>query len=311
MKLFLIVLTAACSVAFLHVPADTGRAKLPEALRIDTLLTYLRQPSDRHILVAAHRADWRNFPENSLEAVTSCVQMGVDIVEIDVQKTKAGQLVVMHDKTVDRTTNGSGKIADLTWAGIRGLYLKNAYGFVTKYKVPLLEQVLLAVKGRALLFIDKAYRYIPEVYGLVEKTGTQKEALFEGTATLQELRSDYPDYAGKINYMPRLNGEKKNVETLNYINDYVNARDLVATFILSYTGENSPGVYYGAEIRKKQVSVMANALWPETSAAHDDDRSVTDPEAGWGWLIRHGANIICTDRPQLLLDYLKSRQQHD
>lgn len=279
--------------------------------RIDTLNSYLNQPDDKHILVAAHRADWRNFPENSLEAVKSCLQMGVDIVEIDVQKTKDGALIIMHDKTLDRTSNGSGLIESFTLAEIQKMYLKNAYGTLTKYRIPLLEDVLQAVKGRSLLFIDKAYKFIPDVYKIIEKTGTFKEALFEGKATLAELKLEYPEYAGKIRYMPRLNGDKKNTKTLNYLNDFVNAKDLVASFILTFEDDKSPGMYYAGEIRKRGISVMAVPLWPESSGGHDDDFSVEDAAGGWGWLINHGANILCTDRPQLLINYLRSNKLHN
>ena len=50
------------------------------------------------VIVVAHRGDWRNFPENSLEAIDNAVRMGVDIVELDVKKTKDGELILMHDR---------------------------------------------------------------------------------------------------------------------------------------------------------------------------------------------------------------------
>ena len=58
------------------------------------------------ILVVSHRADWRNAPENSLQGIQNCIDMGVDMVEIDLKRTKDGHLVVMHDKTINRTMNG-------------------------------------------------------------------------------------------------------------------------------------------------------------------------------------------------------------
>ena len=65
------------------------------------------------VIVASHRGDWRNFPENSLEAIDNAIKMGVDIVELDVQRTKDGQLILMHDATLNRTTTGKGAI--LRW----------------------------------------------------------------------------------------------------------------------------------------------------------------------------------------------------
>ena len=62
--------------------------------RTDKLLRELRNPKSEYVFVVAHRADWRNFPENSLEAIESAIQMGVDIVELDIHRTADGELVV-------------------------------------------------------------------------------------------------------------------------------------------------------------------------------------------------------------------------
>ena len=60
------------------------------------------------ILVVSHRADWRNAPENSLQAIQNCIDMGVDMVEVDLKKTKDGHLILMHDRLINRTMNGKG-----------------------------------------------------------------------------------------------------------------------------------------------------------------------------------------------------------
>lgn len=66
----------------------------------------LLQEGNNSVLVVSHRADWRNAPENSLQAIRNCIEMGVDMVEIDLKKTKDGHLILMHDKTIDRTKIG-------------------------------------------------------------------------------------------------------------------------------------------------------------------------------------------------------------
>src|SRR3712207_3114810 len=76
-------------------------------------------PTSRKVLVAAHRANWDAAPENSLPAIQSCIDNGVDIVEIDNKMTKDGHLIIMHDQTIDRTTNGKGKVADYSLAEIK------------------------------------------------------------------------------------------------------------------------------------------------------------------------------------------------
>lgn len=69
----------------------------------------------------AHRADNRSAPENTIPSILSAVEKGAHQIEIDVQFSKDKKLVIMHDDTVDRTTNGSGKVADLTFDELRKL----------------------------------------------------------------------------------------------------------------------------------------------------------------------------------------------
>ena len=75
-------------------------------------------PDSKDELVVSHRGDWRNACENSVEAVRNASRMGVDIVEIDLGRTKDGELIVMHDDKVDRTTTGKGFGKDLSLADI-------------------------------------------------------------------------------------------------------------------------------------------------------------------------------------------------
>ena len=76
----------------------------------------------KYVTVVAHRGDWRNSPENSIQAFKSCIEMGVDMIEIDVRKTKDNELVIIHDATVDRTTNGTGAVKDMTLAEMDAIW---------------------------------------------------------------------------------------------------------------------------------------------------------------------------------------------
>jgi glycerophosphoryl diester phosphodiesterase len=75
--------------------------------------------------VAAHRGGARLWPENSLTAFRGAIGLGVDLVELDVHQTRDGEVVVVHDPTLERTTTGRGAVRDLSWSelatvGIRG-----------------------------------------------------------------------------------------------------------------------------------------------------------------------------------------------
>ena len=85
------------------------------------------------ILVAAHRGDWKNFPENSIEGVKSCIDRGVDIIEIDVHKTKDGHFILMHDESVRRTTNGRKRVSKYLLKDIINLHLINRRHVIHKH----------------------------------------------------------------------------------------------------------------------------------------------------------------------------------
>lgn len=103
-------------------------------------------------LVIAHRGASFYAPENTIVAYEKAVKMEADAIEIDVHKSKDGELIVCHDEKVDRTTNGKGYIKDLTVKEIKKLDAGN--WFDEKYstaKIPLLEEVLQFVKKENIL----------------------------------------------------------------------------------------------------------------------------------------------------------------
>lgn len=113
----------------------------------------------RRVQVIAHRGGRSYAPENTLAAFRQAIQMRVDGLEFDVQMTKDGTLVVMHDDTVDRTTNGTGRVADLTLDAIRRLDAGQGE------KVPTLQEVLdLAKSNGANIFPEiKSARLYPGI----------------------------------------------------------------------------------------------------------------------------------------------------
>ena len=111
-------------------------------ISLDSIVNLYKNPSDQYVMVIAHRGDWRNFPENSIEAIRSAIKLGVDMVEIDIRKTKDGNLILMHDETVDRTTNGIGKVSEMTFSEIEELRLMSGVGVPTDFKIPTLNEAL-------------------------------------------------------------------------------------------------------------------------------------------------------------------------
>lgn len=261
------------------------------------------------VLVASHRGDWRNFPENSLEAIDNAIKMGVDIVELDVQRTKDGQLILMHDQTLNRTTTGKGAIADTTLAYIKTLKLRNGCAIRTIHDVPTLEEALLRAKGKVMLNLDKADRYFEQVYELMQKTGTTKQIVMKGTTSAEKVKELYGDYLKDVIYMPIVNLDNKNAE--EQIEKFISDMHPVA-FELLFKEDSNPLPKKLKETMHGRSLIWYNTLWDTMAGGHDDDASLQDFDNGYGYLIDVlGARLIQTDRPQFLLDYLRSRNLHD
>jgi glycerophosphoryl diester phosphodiesterase len=93
-------------------------------------------------LVAAHRGGAALWPENSLLAFRSALALGVDALEFDLHLTADGEVVVLHDPTLDRTSTGNGSVRDLKLANLADIRLKTREGAVTGERVPTFAQVL-------------------------------------------------------------------------------------------------------------------------------------------------------------------------
>ena len=281
----------------------------PAQTRADRIRTQLLTCDESSVIVVAHRADWRNFPENSLEAIQSSIDMGVDMLELDVQRTKDGVLMLMHDHNLDRMTNGSGDIAETTWEEISKLNLKDHQGNLTEYKVPTLEQALLLCKDRIMINLDKADRYFDEVFALLDKTGTGNLIVMKGGQPAEQVKEKFGKYLDRVIYMPVVT--INNAESEQAIQAFLEELKPIA-FELCYSNAESPVPAKMKTTLKGRSLIWYNTLWDWLCAGHHDDLAVEDQDGTYGFMIDSlGARILQTDRPQLMLEYLRSRNLHE
>lgn len=100
------------------------------------------------VKIMGHRGAPAYEPENTLRSIRRALKMGVAAVEVDVQLTRDGLLVVIHDDTLDRTTNGHGAVKDFTFAELRALDAGKGE------PIPSLKEVVDLIKGRAHLVVE-------------------------------------------------------------------------------------------------------------------------------------------------------------
>ena len=115
----------------------------------------LASPRGSRVVLVAHRGASAYAPENTIAAYREAFERGAEIAECDVHLSRDGELIVMHDPTVDRTTDGSGEVSELTLAEISRL--DAGAHFDKRFRgepVPTLAQLLDFVRGRLALFIE-------------------------------------------------------------------------------------------------------------------------------------------------------------
>ena len=253
--------------------------------RTDSLLTlFYKQPET--VLVAAHRGAHRLFPENSLPSIAEAIRVGAHIVELDVRETKDGELVVIHDRTVDRTTDGSGKVEAMLLHQLRALRLTQN-GERTPLLIPTLREALLRCKDSILVDIDfkaEGEETARKVCELVQELEMEEQVLFflYDYTHMQRLHAQYP----AIKIMPRAYSAHELAEIIDmdiapviHIDDSYYNRDLMQT------------------VRGKGIRIWANTLG-------EFDRA----EDGYSAFFRKMplVNVVQTDDPERLLRYLSN-----
>ena len=149
---------------------------------IADLVAEMTTPGYDKVLVMAHRANTsdKSIPENSIAAVEACIKAGVEFIETDTHITADGQVVICHDQTITRTTNGSGDITKMTLEQIKSYRLKDRNGRVTDMTMPTLEEFLKAARGKIYVNLDYSPRTAStaDVMEVVDKLDMMGQVLF-------------------------------------------------------------------------------------------------------------------------------------
>lgn len=166
-------------------------------------------------VIFAHRGASAHAPENTLAAFELALAQGADAIELDVKLSSDGQVVVHHDATVDRTTNGHGRVKDLPLAELRSLDAGNSFSDQFRgEKIPTLDDVFDAVGRRTFINVELTNYTTPgdhlveTVCMLVKKHKLQKHILFSSffASNLSKARSYLPEVPRGLLASPGLLG---------------------------------------------------------------------------------------------------------
>jgi glycerophosphoryl diester phosphodiesterase len=233
-------------------------------------------------LVIAHAACKGHAPENTLAGIAAALKLGADGIEIDVQASADGIPVLMHDATVDRTTDGSGGVSKLTLAELRRLDAgsRQFEGRFRGEKIPTLAEVLELVRGQALLVMEIKQ---PQIEEAILKVVRDLDALADCA-----VDSFFPEIVAKVRQLePRLPAALLTGAQDDWEAFFAFALSLNAQGVAVLHSAVDAALAHRARLRK-----LALSTW--TANEPDDMRR----------LVEFGVDAITTDYPDRLRSLL-------
>lgn len=142
------------------------------------LKDFFRYTPDRIPLICGHRGGAQSlYPENSIAGLEYVLGKMPAFFEVDPRLTKDSVVVVLHDATLERTTNGTGKLSDYTWEEIQKLRLKDKKGNLTEYRIRTLDEVMQWAKGKTILMLDKKDVPFQTLYNIIMRNNAENGVL--------------------------------------------------------------------------------------------------------------------------------------
>ncbi|SKC16966.1 glycerophosphoryl diester phosphodiesterase [Dyadobacter psychrophilus] len=249
---------------------------------IMSLSAYAQQvlPETKHkLVVIAHRGNHIAVPENTLAAAREAIASGADYVEVDLRTTKDGHLVVLHDATVDRTTNGAGKVSAMTLDEVKHLQVFNRNKKTNK--IPEFREMLAVCKGKINIYLDFKAADVSETWKQIREAGMEKQVI-----VYLNKESDYSEWQKVAPEVPLMSSLPKDIDSKEKLSVFLKRLPLKIV-------DNLPHPQLLSAINEAGVQVWL------------DVQSATEGLVSWKEALQKGVQGLQTDQPAALIKYLQ------
>jgi len=284
-RIFFLLIGLALFAVLAFVSPEASQKHYVQFQSVYELQEYLAWSPEKTPLIGAHRGGpMPGYPENALETFEHTLTYAPCLLEIDVRKTRDGRLVLMHDKTLDRTTTGKGPIGAYTYAELQQFHLVDPEGTVTPYKIPTLKDALLWAKGKAILQLDvKEPVTFEQVVDSVELYGAEAYVVII-TYNLRSAQRVHQLNSGLV-----ISASAKGIEgTRRLLASDIPARNLIA-FV--GVGEPNPEVY--RMLHERGIRAILGTF------GNLDRRAQRRGPQVYVKLLQNGADVLATDNVPL------------
>jgi glycerophosphoryl diester phosphodiesterase len=286
-----------------------------------------------HVMVVAHRGggmegDRKSHPENSVAAVQNSIDLGAEMVELDIQKSSDGEFVVFHDSWLDRSSTCKGELAKRTLAELKECRLVIAgTGAATDERIPTLREMLAVTKDRIFVNIDNKLDIdaLPEIVAVAREAGVADQIVIKRNLWSPERIAEMARLLEKTGsgaiFMPVIADDA--VRDAKFLEAATSTFSADAVELIAWHEGGKPmtsdgGPLFGAKAR----AVAARGdwhLWVNTyaivnkpagmlSGGRGDQLATTAsmPREAYGFWVDRGATIIQTDEPKAAIEWLEA-----
>jgi len=236
-------------------------------------------------LVSGHRGGIvEGYPENSIAALENTLGYTHAFFEVDPRITQDNIIVLMHDETLDRTTNGTGNVSDYTWEELQEFRLVDHLGNETENRIPSLAEVIEWSRGKTIINLDRKDVPLEMTAEIIRKMDAEAHVMV--TVHSAEQARFYLDRLPNIMFSAF-------VRTMEEFDDY-DAEGIPWGQMIAYVGprieEQKQELY--DKLHNKGVMIMIGS-----APSHDHLETEAERLQAYQRLVKHGIDIIESDRP--------------
>lgn len=271
----------------------------------------LRETAKDHKIIVAHRGvSGGNIPCNTIPAYETALKQGADMIETDLNRTADGKLIIFHPMMERRHLGEDVYVDKLPWERVKQLRYQNGDRTPTQFGIITFDELLETFKGRCYINIDKFWSYPQEIYAAIKAHNMVDQMLVKSNVTEDVLRV-LEEVAPELPFMPIVSEEHPYHEELLKRNiNYIGVEGLYKkddSYLASYE--------FAEKMHATGQLVWGNAIiydyLDQLSGGHSDDSALSfDMEYGWGWFAERPFDVIQTDWPMMLINFLKETNRY-
>ena len=271
----------------------------------------LYESAKEKILVAAHRGVFGgNIPCNTMASYEIALKQGADMIETDVDITSDGKLIVFHPEMEEAHLGQQVSLPKMSWDEVSGLRYVNIDNTPTQFGIMQFDDLLEHFKGRCFINVDKFWDNPEAIYKAVMRHQMLDQIVVKSPPTENVIKV-LEDLAPTLAYMP-------------IVKIKFSGHDALMRRNVNYVGVEA--LFYDDEdpiVSEKFIDTVhkdGKLLWvnsiiydyeKQIAAGHSDDTALTESEdLGWGWLCDRGFDLIQTDWPLMLINYMKKTNKY-